>query len=682
MLQPEVPYDADYELEEEEDWRDPTILADDSVVRQRAAALTGDDFGDNPYYPVMTRPTETSQDQMPDDCWMLPPEFTLADVLGRNKTKLNEIRDQTKASLRYNEQKHQVDIWGDRESINSAKNLLDLIVQRLHQRQDSSRRKTKKWGKPERELTERERKRAERKQAKAAEERGYLGFPQVPQPFNAIVPIPDKEIPMNQVLGMKEEFLNKLRADCKSFMYYNANSNVVQITGDNEECVKQAAARMRNLYLKNARSPAYTTLRLLKQPKTNMMVKFRRLPQNYISPRYAPMNEQQLIMANNRLLEGMTTGVESRITERQNLIDLDEEPNDKSTNTDNGLSEEMRCLDDRNAREMIQALEMGLTSIRLSQHEIKMKIRFGQIVLTDYPKREDALSLEAIANKYFPMAKFKSVLAPCIGKTKEDLQPLFEWLSSNCIQFTDSPRTSYTIEADQYPQFIQQPSSWTRREQQTAPTEQDMWRTTIIANFTNERRVGLWNLIAEGKDIVTISNADLENDYSWELKLQSAQRFSSMDDYNTPHGQFVETLTQNPDTEKLIYVPNSRDYNPHLITQKTKWVYALDDWIIEVCRDEVWDVRRINSASDGCDLPVDLSDKEVDRTIMKFSIYRETWVNRFAENLSLQIGEAPTWTASQFLSNNNENMREIIEIAHRMTSMLSREIKPYYESAI
>ncbi|KAI9497694.1 hypothetical protein BDB00DRAFT_803640 [Zychaea mexicana] len=689
MLEPEVPYDADHGVEEDEDWRDPQIASGDAAaaLRVQEQEWGGDDGardaqGGNVGYDYYAAPppiTE-SQEQMPEDCWMLPPEYTLVDVLGRNKSKLDEIRFETSTSLKYNEAKHQVDIWGDRESVYRAKHLLDLIVQRLHRRSESSRRKTKKWGKPERELTEKERRRAERKQLKAEEERTFHRFPNQPLSYNAIVPIPNNSIPMNQVLGLKEEFLNRIRADCKCFMNYNQNTNVINVTGENEDKVKEAASRMRNLYLKNARSPQYATLRLLKQPKTNMMVKYRKLPQGYITPRYALPAEQQSILANNRLLEGMVTGVVARITERQNLIDLDDDPQDNDANADSGLSDEMRQLDAKNEKQMINALEMGLASIRLCQYEIKMKIRFGQIVLTDYPNRQDTIPLEDLANKFFPHHKFRSVLAPCIGRSIEELHPLFEWLSSNCIQFTDSPRTSYTVEADQYPQFVQRPSAYARRDQQTAPMEQDKWRTTIIANFTGERRVGLWNLIAEGQDIVTISSADLENDYSWELKLQSAQRFSSMDDMDTPHGQFVESLTLDPETNRLILVPNTRDYEPHLITQKTKWVYALDDWIIEVGRDEVWDIHQIDLSDDRRDLPVNLSSFNPHRVILKFSIYRETWVNRFAENLSLQIGEAPNWTPAQFLANGNENMHEIISVAQQMTAMLSKEVKPYYES--
>ncbi|KAI7849008.1 hypothetical protein BDC45DRAFT_521719 [Circinella umbellata] len=687
MLEPEVPYDPDYEVEDtEENWRDPHIISGNNA-RQQQVGLTAGDVGDNYdnyHYPPAQDHIENTvgQDQAADDCWMLPPEFTLFDVFGKNKIKLEEIRQQTKSSLRYNESKHQVDIWGDRDSINHAKQLLDLLVQRLHQQQDSSRRKTKKWGKPERELTKKERQRAERKQARALEERSYQGFPQLPQPHSAAVPIPDTNIPMTQVLGMKEEYLNKIRADCKSYMFYNTSTNVVQIAGENEENVRMAATRMRNLYLKNARLPEFAIRKLLKQPKKNMLINFRRLPQNYVTPRYSSKGEEQLIMSNCRLLEGLTTGVVNPIAERRNLIDLDDDPNEDNDNTDSGLSKEMRHLDERNAKDMIEVLEMGLRSIRLSQQEIKMKIRFGQIVITDYPKRPNPFSLETIANNYFRDDRFKSVLAPCIEKTRENMQPLFEWLSSECIQFTDSPRTTYTIEADQYPQFVQQPSTWTRRAQQTAPTEQDKWRTTIITNFTSERRVGLWNLIAEGKDIVNISCADLENDYSWELKLQSAQRFNTMDDLNTPHGQFIENLSLDPDSNNFVFVPNSRDYHPRLVAKKTKWVYAMDDWILEVGRDDVWDVQRMNVSTDGRDLPVELKESDISRVIYKFSVYRESWVNRFAENLLLQVGEAPTWTAEDFLAGNNENMREIIEIANRMTSVLNKEIRPYYDNPL
>ncbi|KAI9491950.1 hypothetical protein BDB00DRAFT_766158 [Zychaea mexicana] len=615
---------------------------------------------------------------MPADCWMLPPECTLVDVLGKNRFKLDEICSETSTSLNYNEAKNQVDIWGDRESVNRAKLLLDLIVQRLHRRDEPVRRKTKKWGKPERELTEKERKRAGRKQLKEEEERAFQGYPNRPLSYNAIVPFPNKNIPMNQVFGVKEEFLNQLRADCKCFMKYNENTNAISVTGENADKVNEAAARMRNLYLKNARSPHYATLRSFKQPKTNMRVKYRNLPQGFITPRYAPPDKEEHILANNRLLESMVTGVVARIPDSPNLVGLDNEDNDDNAKSD--FSDEMQQLDAKNEKKMTGALEMGLESIRLNQEKIRMKIRIGQIVLTDYPKRQGNITLEDLAIKIFPHRKFKSVLAPCIGRSEGELHPLFEWLTSNCIKFTDSPRTSYTIEADQYPQFLPRPSAYARREQQTASMEQDKWRTIIMADFTSDRRVGLWDLIAEGQDIVTISIMDLESYYSWELKLQTAKRFSSFNNRDTPHSQFVESLMLDPETNRLILVPNARDYEPHLITQKTKWVYALDGWIIEVCSDEVWDIHRLGLSKDRLDLPVNLSRFDPHRVIFKFSIYHEKWVTRFAENLSLQVGEAPNWTPVQFLANGDENMHEIINFAREMTTMLSEEVKPFYES--
>ncbi|KAI8141091.1 hypothetical protein BJV82DRAFT_620778 [Fennellomyces sp. T-0311] len=675
-IEPEVPYDVDFDtLEEEENWRDPQILADENAIRRQREF--GGDIGDYDY----SEPLQ-SQDQQPDDCWMLPPEYTLQEVLGLKKAKLEEIRNETATSLKYNESKHQVDIWGARDSVNRAKALLELIVQRLHTQKAATQRKSKKWGKPERELTEKERRRADRKQAQQAEARSYMGYPTVPQPYNALVPLPDKSISAPELFGAREEFLNRVRVECKSYIYYNAQMNIINIAGEDEDAVKQAAMRMRNLYLYNARSPSSKILRQLKQPSTNMMVQFRRLPQGFVTQRYLQPAQEQLSLGKDRLLEGVLTGVVDRITERENLIDLDDDPRPEEDNT-TGLSEEMQNLDRENMKKAQDALELGLESIRLVRWEIKLKIRLGQIVVVSYPRRDNAMTLEEIAYKFFPNRKFESELAPCIGKDMENLKPLFEWLSSKCIQYADSPRTTYTIDAEQYPQFVEKPTPYSRREQQSASMDkEDRWRTTIIAHFTGERRVGLWRCLTEFRDIVTISNADLENDYSWELKLQTAVRMNS-DSYDTPHGRFVEHLRLNQDTNRLILLPNCTDYYPQLITQKTKWVYGYGDyWDIEVARDEVWDVNRLNISPQRRDLPVDLTSHEPHRVIFKFSIYHTKWMNRFSENLSLGVGEAPAWTPVDFLRNPydpDESMEGIINIAQKMKEILGKEVKPYYD---
>lgn len=90
----------------------------------------------------------------------------------------------------------------------------------------NSRRKRKGWARPERPLTERERKRAERHEKRRLEERSYQRQPTAPQPFTGVFMIPNKNMPILKFLGEKEVFLNSLRAECKCYMWYDNTANV------------------------------------------------------------------------------------------------------------------------------------------------------------------------------------------------------------------------------------------------------------------------------------------------------------------------------------------------------------------------------------------------------------------------------------------------------------------------
>lgn len=90
----------------------------------------------------------------------------------------------------------------------------------------NSRRKRKGWARPERPLTERERKRAERHEKRRLEERSYQRQPTAPQPFTGVFMIPNKNMPILKFLGEKEVFLNSLRAECKCHMWYDNTANV------------------------------------------------------------------------------------------------------------------------------------------------------------------------------------------------------------------------------------------------------------------------------------------------------------------------------------------------------------------------------------------------------------------------------------------------------------------------
>ncbi|KAF7724899.1 hypothetical protein EC973_000558 [Apophysomyces ossiformis] len=652
-IEPEVPYDDEHHGVGES-WRDEFIV-DDPTKR----LATNDEYisSDTP-------------DRMPDDHWVLPSNCTITEILGRNKARLASIRNETGAYCEYNSQKYQIDIWGDSAAVDHAKTYLNHIAEPIQKAKDN-RRKTKKWGKPERELTEKERQRHERRAARKMEEKSYMGAPITEQPYNNIFALPDNKLPLLEIQGEKEAYLNTIRADCKCYIVYDAQLNMFKVCGQLEETVDQATERLRNWYLKRCRKPVGVTLRLLDQPDQNMLARFRKLPRGFVTYKFYDEDKEKFMLEKHRLIESIKTGKILKIV-NSNLIDLNASETPQTQQPTEPLSERAQTLNKRNMEQVKKALADGLESIRLFDWEIRMKIRFGQICLVDYPKKEGVMyTTEHLSDKYFPRPKFHSVLAPCIAKTSEQINPLFDYLSHHAQEYSDSPRTTFTIEALQYPTLA--PVQVGRRDA-PPPPRGNPWETVMMTKFTSDGHVGLWNCLTECVDLVTINCADLQHEYSWESKLQYARRLPS--EIDTPHGQFAHKLSIGPEGRLvLVTVP---DYQPKCVTQKTKWVYGYGENVIEIGRDEIWNLALIEHKDKK--LPLDLSGTAPHRVFYKVSMYRESWVDRFADNIDLKIGEAPRWTPEDFLCSPNENERTFMEDAREFAKILHKEVPVYWSS--
>ncbi|KAG0171118.1 hypothetical protein DFQ28_001571 [Apophysomyces sp. BC1034] len=655
-IEAEVPYD-DVDHSIQIDWRDAEIF-------NGAGNNTATNAGSDDYVP------SDAPDRMPDDHWVLPSNCTLVEILGANKSRLSMIRERTGTYCEYNFDKHQIDIWGEKSAVDNAKNCLALIAEPLLKRREI-RRKTNKWGKPERELTEKEKQRQERRMAKAMEERSYQALPSTAQPYSNIFALPDKNLPLLEIQGEKESYLNSLRAECKCHIWYESSMNVFKVTGQNEDNVDQATERLRNWYLKRCRKPVAATLKLLDQPEKNLIVKFRKLPMGFVTYKYHDGENEKFMLEKHRLLEPIRTGVPMKLSSANlNLIDLSAEELPQAQQPEEPLSERAQSLNKRNMEQIKEALAQGLESIRLFDWEIRMKIRFGQICLVDYPKKESNMfTTEELSDKYFPQPKFRSVLAPCIAKNRDQIKPLFEHLSHHGVEYSDSPRTTFTIDALQYPTLAPIP---TGRRDGPPPPRGNTWETVMMAKFTGDRHVGLWNCLTDCVDLVTINCAALQHEYSWESKLQYARRLPA--EIDTPHGQFAHKLTIGP--EGRLVLVNVPDYQPRCVTQKTKWVYGWGDYVVEVGRDEIWNLSLITHTDKK--LPLDLGGTPPHRVIYKVSMYRESWQDRFADNLCLGIGESPRWTPEDFLGTPDENAYTFMEGARKFADVLHKELPVYW----
>ncbi|RUO95829.1 hypothetical protein BC936DRAFT_143136 [Jimgerdemannia flammicorona] len=115
------------------------------------------------------------------------------------------------------------------------------------------------------------------------------------------------------------------------------------------------------------------------------------------------------------------------------------------------------------------------------------------------------------------------------------MDPLFEYLNAHGLnEYTDSPRTSFVIEANQVLEFVQ--PSRSRGNAYPSPR----FDTRIDCSFKKDGKIGLWDCVTEHQELLTASMINLEKNYAWELKLESARRVPT--DRPSPHGQLIHTL--------------------------------------------------------------------------------------------------------------------------------------------
>ncbi|CDH60729.1 hypothetical protein RO3G_01920 [Lichtheimia corymbifera JMRC:FSU:9682] len=150
---------------------------------------------------------------------------------------------------------------------------------------------------------------------------------------------------------------------------------------------------------------------------------------------------------------------------------------------------------------------------------------------------------------------------------------------------------------------------------------------------------------------------------------------------DSPHGKFVDSLRLNGTTGRMNLLAKSPDYTPMLVTQKTKWLYEYEEkWIIEIIRDEIWDLELMDIPEKRQEFHIDLSDQEPHRVLYKVSARREEWTDRFADNLGLEIGQAPYWTPRDFLATETESAQKIMNMAQKISSILSSEVPQYWNT--
>jgi hypothetical protein len=118
----------------------------------------------------------------------------------------------------------------------------------------------------------------------------------------------------------------------------------IRVSSDSSEKILEAGRRLRNWYLKSVRRIHPQRLHLLRQPKEKLLVRFSRLPPDFIISDTLDPSQEPKLESKYRLMEPVKTGVPVTLQEK-NLIDLDDDEMLLVKNTEvMSLSSELQTL--------------------------------------------------------------------------------------------------------------------------------------------------------------------------------------------------------------------------------------------------------------------------------------------------------------------------------------------------
>ncbi|KAG9287826.1 hypothetical protein G9A89_017421 [Geosiphon pyriformis] len=614
----EVEEVVDYEALEAESWRDPILPTQTSQDAEDTTAWR-EDLASN----------AVKRANLPDEVWLIPPNIRPIDILGDNKKiNMQRIVGNTNTHMQYNETEAQIEIWGTRQDLDQALKQWNSLASNLltEQEQERRKRKVKGWAKPEKALTEKQLAKLERRRKREEEQKDYQGYPPDRKLFNGFFVFPNKEIPVAKIVGEKEEVLNPVRAETKCYMWYEPGENLFKVVGDDYGSVEEATLRIKHLYLKivalrsipkiardeptKSRGWSY---HMIEQPQKPTMVKISKPPTNFKGP-----HDVTGII---KLLEPVFQGGDP-----SSVLEKGVATEEKESKT-NAYYAATQTINTRNLAKIENALLQALATVHLFDEEIKMRIRFGHVCLTDFPK-EPLWPIDKLNDKILSDSRLLSKFATCLADNKEALNPLFESLSEREQQWEGSPFREFKIRATRLP----------------TARGTEKWQCTFDVQFKKDDKIGLWNAVTNEKHVIDINMACLENDYSWRLNLETAKRLSN--DKHSPQGIFVYRLRVSP-SKHLVYT-NTEEVQVTSVCEKTKWKYWWnDDYVVEVTRYEFWNCEKYMTISPGVEIILD-RDGAVN-TSYGVTFYRKSWDDDFAFNCSLGVGEAPDWHPTDIL---------------------------------
>ncbi|CAG8442892.1 9276_t:CDS:10 [Ambispora leptoticha] len=498
-------------------------------------------------------------------------------------------------------------------------------------------------------LTDKQKKKLERRKKREEDMKTFQGFCIDKKPYNGFFMLPDDEIPIETLIGKKEEILHPVRAETNCYMWYEHGENILQVSGDSRENVDEATMRIRNLYLKIVAFRSIPKLKnkdddeppkcrgwsshVIEYPQTPLKVKIVMPPPKHLKLPYDAQGQLAV-------LEAVTYDEEKKLNQ------LEEDYKKVLEKVLEEKNKYMLTLQSNNASNLAmieKTLLQGLRIVHLFDEEIKMRVRFGHVILTDFPKTP-LWNINKLNERIMRDSRFHSKFATCIADNLQTLQPLFEVLSENNIQQEVDALSENNMQRENEVSS-ENNTRWTGSpfvEYKIRTKHVKNWDYTFDVQFKKDDKIGLWNVVTNEKHIIDINVACLENDYSWRISLDAAKRVSN--DKHSPQGLFVYRLRLSP-SKRLIYT-NNDEIRVISVCKKTKWKHWWNtDYIVEVTRYELWDCHA--NKQTGVEITLDLD--EPINISYGVTLYRKSWDDDFACNCNLKVGEAPEWHPNDIL---------------------------------
>ncbi|KAF9961549.1 hypothetical protein BGZ72_003155 [Mortierella alpina] len=591
-------------------------------------------------------PTHSSHQPEPTECddyWFIPPYINTETL----REQIQKITNDSTAHLAHNLEQQRIDIWGSIESIQKAKLALDHLGRYYFEVAEDRQKatKTKGWAKPERELTPAEKKKRDRMEQRRQENQKYMGIPETECAFKHCVKLP-KNMPATRLLGRNLHVLDPVRTECKSFIWMEQPDMKLYVAGDDEHSSHTAMNRIKNFIIKWLTQPTDVVSHILEKPSTFVEIHFVPAPgMTYIRLPYTDAGDNMLLMmtakpvghyGNLRSVDlkmdtidspiGIrVSGGQPGIKEDKNLPIADASANDAYVQAMK-YNESMIA---RNIERIRKHLFGSLDQIQLMDSDLKMRIRFGQVGLREYPKRVE-WDTKTLDTTIIPDSRLKSEFSPFFTRSPETFAALATKLTPPHMQEqTTEPEVLWTLGVVK------------RDEEANEPIN-----IQLDVTFRADDKVAFWKGLVQKMTPLDVRVISSERRFSWAWTITAGRRLLS--DKFSPEGVFVYKLRMESRVgqEKKLVFANTNNIQLKTIRREKRSLYTHGTWTIELTEESSWTLTKANPSKPYQSVTLN---QAPDHVLYSVSMYKDSWVSRFSENPYLGLGQVPNWEPEEFL---------------------------------